>query len=131
MRVPVLLKIAPDLTWPQIDAVLAVIAEFGLDGVIATNTTLARPGFFSAVNEAGGLSGAPVRRRSTEIVAYIARATEGKLPIIGVGGITDVIGAAEKIDAGAALVQVYTGMIYRGPFFAAELARGLAARDAR
>ena len=131
VRVPVLLKIAPDLTWPQIDAVLAVIAEFGLDGVIATNTTLDRPGFFSAVNEAGGLSGAPVRRRSTEIVAYIARATEGKLPIIGVGGITDVIGAAEKIDAGAALVQVYTGMIYRGPFFAAELARGLAARDAR
>jgi dihydroorotate dehydrogenase len=131
VRVPVLLKIAPDLTWPQIDAVLAVIAEFGLDGVIATNTTLARPGFFSAVNEAGGLSGAPVRRRSTEIVAYIARATAGKLPIIGVGGITDVIGAAEKLDAGAALVQVYTGMIYRGPFFAAELARGLAARDAR
>ena len=81
--------------------------------------------------DAGGLSGAPVRRRSTEIVAYIARATAGKLPIIGVGGITDVIGAAEKLDAGAALVQVYTGMIYRGPFFAAELARGLAARDAR
>jgi len=131
VRVPVLLKIAPDLTWPQIDAVLAVIAQFGLDGVIATNTTLARPGFFTAVNEAGGLSGAPVRRRSTEIVAYIARATAGKLPIIGVGGITDVIGAAEKLDAGAALVQVYTGMIYRGPFFAAELARGLAARDAR
>jgi dihydroorotate dehydrogenase len=131
VRVPVLLKIAPDLTWPQIDAVLAVIAEFGLDGVIATNTTLARPGFFSAVNEAGGLSGAPVRRRSTEIVAYIARATAGRLPIIGVGGITDVVGAAEKLDAGAALVQVYSGMIYRGPFFAAELARGLAARDAR
>ena len=131
VRVPVLLKIAPDLTWPQIDAVLAVIAQFGLDGVIATNTTLARPGYFSAVSEAGGLSGAPVRRRSTEIVAYISRATAGKLPIIGVGGITDVVGAAEKLDAGAALVQVYTGMIYRGPFFAAELAKGLAARDAR
>jgi dihydroorotate dehydrogenase len=131
VRVPVLLKIAPDLTWPQIDAVLTVIAEFGLDGVIATNTTLARPGFFGTVNETGGLSGAPVRRRSTEIVGYIAKVTGGKLPIIGVGGITDVIGAAEKLDAGAALVQVYTGMIYRGPFFAAELARGLAARDAR
>lgn len=131
VRVPVLLKIAPDLTWPQVDAVLTVIAEFALDGVIATNTTLARPGFFSTVNETGGLSGAPVRRRSTEIVGYIAKATGGKLPIIGVGGITDVIGAAEKLDAGAALVQVYTGMIYRGPFFAAELARGLAARDAR
>ena len=125
-RVPVLLKIAPDLTWPQIDAVLGVIAEFGLDGIIATNTTLARPGYFANVQEAGGLSGAPVRRRSTEIVNYISRATNGRLPIIGVGGITDTTGAAEKLDAGAVLVQVYTGMIYRGPFFAAELARGLA-----
>ncbi len=123
---PILLKIAPDLTWPQIDAVLAVIAEYRLDGIIATNTTLARPGFFASVQEAGGLSGAPLRRRSTEIVNFIARATGGKLPIIGVGGITDVTSAAEKLDAGATLVQVYTGMIYRGPFFAAELARGLA-----
>ena len=128
-RVPLLLKIAPDLTWPQVDAVLGVIAEFALDGVIATNTTLARPGFFAGVNEAGGLSGAPVRRRSTEIVNYISRATGGRLPIIGVGGITDTAGAAEKLDAGATLVQVYTGMIFRGPFFAAELARGLADRQ--
>jgi dihydroorotate dehydrogenase len=128
-RVPILLKIAPDLTWPQIDAVLGVIAEYKLDGVIATNTTLARPGFFAGVNEAGGLSGAPVRRRSTEIVGYIARATGGRLPIIGVGGIADVEGAAEKLDAGATLVQVYTGMIYRGPFFAAQLARGLVERQ--
>ena len=128
-RVPILLKIAPDLTWPQIDAVLGVIAEYRLDGVIATNTTLARPGFFASVNETGGLSGAPVRRRSTEIVGYIARATGGRLPIIGVGGITDVEGAAEKLDAGATLVQVYTGMIYRGPFFAADLARGLVERQ--
>jgi dihydroorotate dehydrogenase len=128
-RVPVLLKIAPDLTWPQIDAVLGVIAEYGLDGIIATNTTLARPGFFATVNEAGGLSGAPLRRRSTEIINYIARATGGRLPIIGVGGITDAASAGEKLDAGATLVQVYTGMIYRGPFFAAELARGLAERQ--
>ncbi len=131
VRVPVLLKIAPDLTWPQVDAVLGVIDAFGLDGVIATNTTLARPGFFASVNEAGGLSGSPVRRRSTQLVSYISKKTEGKLPIIGVGGITDVGGAAEKLDAGASLVQVYTGMIYRGPFFAAELARGVSARDAR
>jgi dihydroorotate dehydrogenase len=128
-RVPVLLKIAPDLTWPQIDTVLGVIAEHGLDGIIATNTTLARPGPFASVNEAGGLSGAPLLRRSTEIVRYIARATEGRLPIIGVGGITDVAGAAEKLDAGATLVQVYSGMIYRGPFFASHLARGLADRQ--
>ncbi len=128
-RVPVLLKIAPDLTWAQIDAVLAVIAEYGLDGIIATNTTLARPGPFAAVAEAGGLSGAPLRRRATEVVRYIARATHGRLPIIGVGGITSVDSAAEKLDEGATLVQVYTGMIYRGPFFAADLARGLGARQ--
>lgn len=130
-RVPILLKIAPDLTWPQIDAVLGVIAEHALDGIIATNTTLARPGVFASVNEAGGLSGAPLRRRSTEIVGYIARATGGRLPIIGVGGIVDVESAAEKLDAGATLVQLYTGMIYRGPFFAAELARALVERQRR
>lgn len=130
-RIPVLLKIAPDLTWTQIDAVLGVIAAFGLDGIIATNTTLARPDFFETVNQAGGLSGAPVRRRSTEIIRYIARTTGGRLPIIGVGGITDTSAAAEKLDAGATLVQVYTGMIFRGPFFARELARALAERQAR
>ncbi len=130
-RVPILLKIAPDLTWPQIDAVLGVVAEFALDGVIATNTTLARPGFFAGVNEAGGLSGAPLRRRSTEIIHYLSRATGGRLPIIGVGGIADPESAAEKMDAGAVLVQVYTGMIYRGPFFAADLARALVDRQKR
>jgi dihydroorotate dehydrogenase len=128
-RLPILLKIAPDLSWVQIDAVLQVIAEYQLDGIIATNTTLARPGFFGGIEEAGGLSGAPLRQRSTEIVGYIARATEGRLPIIGVGGILDSRGAAEKLDAGATLVQVYTGMIYRGPFFAAELARGVQHRQ--
>lgn len=128
-RVPLLLKIAPDLTFPQIEAVLAVIAEFKFDGIIATNTTLARPGFFATVHEAGGLSGAPVRRRSTEIINFIARATHGRLPIIGVGGITDAESAAEKLDAGATLVQIYTGMIYRGPFFAAEIARALSDRQ--
>ncbi|MFA6960251.1 MAG: quinone-dependent dihydroorotate dehydrogenase [Opitutaceae bacterium] len=128
---PVLLKIAPDLTWPQIDAALGVIAEFGLAGVIATNTTLARPGFFAEVNETGGLSGKPVREKSTEIVKYISRSTGGKLPIIGVGGITDTAGAAEKLDAGATLVQVYTGMIYRGPFFARDLAWGVGERQRR
>ena len=128
---PVLLKIAPDLTWAQIDAALGVIAEFGLAGVIATNTTLARPGFFEDVNQAGGLSGRPVERKSTEIVKYISRTTGGKLPIIGVGGICDTRGAAEKLDAGATLVQVYSGMIYRGPFFAKELAWGVSERQRR
>jgi dihydroorotate dehydrogenase len=128
-RRPVLLKIAPDLSWPQVDAALGVIADLGLDGIIATNTTLARPGPLATVNEAGGLSGAPVRRRSTEIINYISRATNGRLPIIGVGGIMDEESAGEKMDAGATLVQLYTGLIYRGPFFAAEVARALAMRQ--
>jgi dihydroorotate dehydrogenase len=125
-RRPLLLKIAPDLSFPQIDDVLGVITDLGLDGIIATNTTLARPGPFAAVTEAGGLSGRPLRRRSTEIINYLARATGGRLPIIGVGGIMDEASAGEKLDAGATLVQLYTGLIYRGPFFAAEAAVALA-----
>ncbi|MDB6128543.1 MAG: hypothetical protein JWM35_2439 [Verrucomicrobia bacterium] len=126
---PVLLKIAPDLNFQQVDAVLATIAEFGLDGVIATNTTLERPGTLASVGEAGGLSGAPLRKRSTEMINYISRATNGRLPIIGVGGIMDAAAAAEKMDAGATLVQIYTGMVFRGPFFPAALARSLAVRQ--
>jgi dihydroorotate dehydrogenase len=129
LRRPLLLKIAPDLNWLQIDAALQVIADLGLDGIIATNTTLARPGALASANEAGGLSGAPVRRRSTEIINYISRATNARLPIIGVGGIMDEAAAGEKLDAGATLVQLYTGLIYRGPFFAAEVARALAQRQ--
>jgi len=131
VRVPLLLKIAPDLNFRQIDSVLATIFEFGLDGIIATNTTLARPGAFASVNETGGLSGRPLRQRSTEIINYIARATDGRLPIVGVGGIDDFVSAGEKLDAGATLVQIYTGLIYRGPFFASQLARGLADRQRR
>lgn len=130
-RVPILLKISPDLGFAEIDAVMGVVGDFALDGLIATNTTLARPGVFAKAGEAGGLSGAPLNGRSTELIHYISRSTNGRLPIIGVGGITDVIGAAQKMDAGASLVQVYTGMIYRGPFFAATLARALADRQRR
>mgnify|MGYP002403471990 CR=1 FL=1 len=131
MRRPLLLKIAPDLTFPQIDAALQIIVDLGLDGIIATNTTIARPGFFASVNETGGLSGKPLQRRATEIINYISRATSGRLPIIGVGGIHDEISAAEKMDAGATLVQIYTGMIYRGPFFARDLAKALSVRHRR
>jgi dihydroorotate dehydrogenase len=130
-RRPLLLKIAPDLSFPQIDAALGVIDELKLDGIIATNTTLARPGRLAAANEAGGLSGRPVQRRSTEIINYIARTTGGRLPIIGVGGIMDEAAAGEKLDAGATLVQLYTGLIYRGPFFAREVAWALAQRQRR
>ena len=128
-RRPLLLKIAPDLDFPQIDSALEVIDELKLDGIIATNTTLARPGALAGVTEAGGLSGRPLRRRATEIINYIARATGGRLPIIGVGGIMDEESAGEKLDAGATLVQIYTGLIYRGPFFASELAHALAQRQ--
>ncbi|HEU5079350.1 MAG TPA: quinone-dependent dihydroorotate dehydrogenase [Opitutaceae bacterium] len=127
---PVLLKIAPDLSFAQIDAVLTTIANFGLDGIIATNTTLARPGRFATISEAGGLSGPPVRARSTEIIRYISRTTGGRLPIIGVGGINDAQSAGEKLDAGASLVQIYTGMIFRGPFFAKDVAAALSIRQA-
>ena len=127
-RKPLLLKIAPDLSFHQIDRVLGVIDEFALDGVIAANTTLARPEPFVAVGQAGGLSGAPLRKRSTEIVNFIARATAGRLAIIAAGGINDSGSAAEKLDAGASLIQLYTGLIYRGPFFPAELNRALADR---
>lgn len=126
---PLLLKIAPDLSWAQIDTALGVIAEFGLDGIIATNTTLVRPDSFSEVGQAGGLSGSPLRKRSTEIVRYISRTTDGKLPIVAVGGVTDPASAAEKMDAGATLVQIYTGLIFEGPFFAAVLARAVAERQ--
>jgi dihydroorotate dehydrogenase len=128
-RCPLLVKIAPDLTFHEIDGVLGIIDELGLDGIIATNTTLARPGPFAAIDEAGGLSGAPLTAPSTEIIRYIARSTGGRLPIIGVGGIVDGITAAEKIDAGAALVQVYTGMIYRGPSLPVEMARAVSGRQ--
>jgi len=127
-RRPILLKIAPDLTFPQIDEILGIVAEHRIDGIIATNTTLDRPGVFAGLTEAGGLSGAPLARRATEIIRYIALATGGRLPIIGVGGIHSASDAGEKIDAGATLVQVYSGWVFRGPFFPAEIAWALARR---
>ena len=124
-EVPVLLKIAPDLSFGQIGEILGVVAETGIDGVVATNTTIARGESPPGTYERGGLSGKPLRARSTDIVRFISRETGGKLPIIGVGGICDAASAAEKLDAGAHLVQLYTGWIYRGPLFARDLARGL------
>ncbi len=130
-KVPVLLKIAPDLSWPQIDAVLVALDDYRLAGVIATNTTLARPGVFASIDEPGGLSGRPLRRRATEVVRYLALQTNGRLPIIGVGGIDDEVSAAEKLDAGASLVQIYSGLIFAGPGLPARIAKALADRDRR
>ncbi len=125
---PLLLKIAPDLNFREIDGILEVLLDLDYDGIIATNTTIERPAGFPS-RETGGLSGGDfIRKRSTEVINYIYRATGGKLPIIGVGGIDSVEAAGEKMDAGASLIQLYTGWVYRGPFFARELARALKSR---
>lgn len=127
---PVLVKIAPDFDNPEqeIDDMLEVITSREVDGVIATNTTVSREGLKSSHRgEAGGLSGRPLKDRSTEIVKYIYQRTEGGLPIIGVGGVFNADDAAEKIRAGASLVQVYTGFIYEGPGYARNLNMGLVA----
>ena len=122
---PLLLKIAPDLSFREIDGILEVLLDLGYDGIIATNTTIQRPVGFQS-KETGGLSGGDlIRKRSTDVINYIHRSTEGKLPIIGVGGIDSVEAAGEKMDAGASMIQLYTGWVYRGPFFAKELASAL------
>ena len=121
---PLLLKIAPDLSFEEIDEILEVLLDLNYDGIIATNTTVQRPEGFNST-EAGGLSGGSlIRERSNNVVKHIHKRTCGKLPIIGAGGVDSVESACEKIDAGASLVQIYTGWIYRGPFFARELAKG-------
>lgn len=126
-KIPIILKIAPDLSFADIDAILSVLFELNLDGICATNTTISR--IDPNMETKGGMSGKPLFEKSLEIVSYIAKATEGKLPIIGVGGITDVERAGQMVNAGASLVQIYTGMIYRGPFFARSLANSLLWRD--
>ncbi len=114
--VPLLVKLSPDLDNSELDDALDVIQRLKVDGVIATNTTLSREGLLSPLrDQAGGLSGAPLRERSTRMVREITRRTGGQLPVIGCGGIGDAATAQEKLDAGAVLVQVYTGMIYAGP----------------
>ena len=115
-RVPLLVKIAPDLAGEEIDAVAATFRRFPLDGVIATNTTLARSGVEGAhAAEAGGLSGAPLSQAATEVLARLHQALAGSMPIIGVGGIMQGTDAAAKQAAGASLVQLYSGFIYQGP----------------
>ena len=114
--IPLLVKLAPDLSDEELDDALQVIQDAHIDGVIATNTTISRPGVKSPLaGETGGLSGAPLRAMSTRMVQQIHRRSGGKLPVIGVGGISCAADAREKLDAGAVLVQVYTGMIYMGP----------------
>lgn len=126
VRKPFFVKIAPDLSYEAIDEVLEVCDTENIDGIIAVNTTVARVGVSRAAAEtAGGLSGEPIKRQATEIIAYI-HAKKPTLPIIGVGGIFTAEDAYEKIKAGASLVQVYTGFIYEGPFIVRSINSGLA-----
>ncbi|MBN8699376.1 MAG: quinone-dependent dihydroorotate dehydrogenase [Chitinophagales bacterium] len=125
---PILLKIAPDLTQEQIDAVIELALEIKLDGLVASNTTISREQLLTTHHKlqtigAGGLSGLPVKARSTEIVKYIHQKTQGRIPIIASGGIFTGADAMEKINAGASLVQVWTGFIYEGPSIVKNICR--------
>jgi dihydroorotate dehydrogenase len=121
-KVSVLVKLAPDLTNSELDDALQVILECGMDGVIAANTTLSRAGVQSSVaNQAGGLSGAPLSSLSLETIRRIYHLTMGKLPIVGVGGIMNADDAHARLDAGATLVQFYTGLVFRGPGLVKEI----------
>jgi dihydroorotate dehydrogenase len=126
---PILLKIAPDLSDAQLDDIVEIVLESQIAGVIATNTTLNRDGLASAkilTNEAGGLSGKPLSQRATEVIAYLSKKSKNAFPIIGVGGIHSAKDALEKLQAGASLVQVYTGFIYEGPGLIKAINKGIA-----
>lgn len=122
---PLFVKIAPDLQSGALDDIVEVVQSCELDGFIATNTTIGREQLTTSTPEAGGLSGRPLRQRSTEVVRYLYRRVQGRMPIIGVGGIFSADDAYEKICAGASLVQLYTGLIYRGPGLPRHINAGL------
>ena len=124
---PLFIKIAPDLSLEELDEILTAVQDNKIDAIIATNTTIARDGLHSPnQQETGGLSGLPLREKSTELIKHIWRVTNGRLPIIGVGGIRTVADVQAKLDAGASLVQLYTSLIYEGPAFAGNILRDLA-----
>lgn len=127
---PILLKIAPDLTEGQLDDILGIVQDTGIAGIIATNTTIARKPLITDSEEVaaignGGLSGAPVRARSTEVIRYLYENSGKTLDIIGVGGIYDPASAQEKLAAGAKLIQVYSGMVYAGPGLVRDIKKSL------
>ncbi|HWC54100.1 MAG TPA: quinone-dependent dihydroorotate dehydrogenase, partial [Chitinophagaceae bacterium] len=128
---PILLKIAPDLTNEQLDDVINLAMEIKLDGIVATNTTISRDGLSekskvrSQKISSGGLSGKPLTQRSAEIVKYISQKTKGQIPIIASGGVFTSKDAKEKLDAGASLIQVWTGFIYEGPAIVKKICKGL------
>ncbi|PHJ61620.1 diguanylate cyclase [Nostoc linckia z18] len=131
---PIFVKIAPDLTWEAIADIVSLAKTYQLAGIIATNTTISRDQLKTQVieqtgkspqSEAGGISGEPLRHRSTEVIRFIWQQTQGQIPIIGVGGIFSPQDAWEKITAGASLIQVYTGWIYEGPLMVRRILKGL------
>lgn len=127
---PILLKIAPDLTDGQLDDIIYIIKESGIDGVIATNTTISRDGLKTDNSKvekigAGGLSGKPLTKRSTEVIRYLTTKSNHAFPVIGVGGIHNVEDAHEKLNAGASLIQLYTGFIYEGPSLIKKINKSL------
>ena len=129
-RTPILVKIAPDLNATEIRDIAEVSLSSGIDGLIATNTTLARPDNLLSTykGEAGGLSGSPLFGLSTKILSELYKATEGKIPLIGVGGIASGLDAYQKIKAGASLVQLYSSMVFKGPGLVREIQRDLLLR---
>ncbi|MDT0678264.1 quinone-dependent dihydroorotate dehydrogenase [Autumnicola musiva] len=128
---PILLKIAPDLTDAQLLDIIEIVEETRIAGIIATNTTISRDGLHSEnKNEMGGLSGRPLRKRSTEVIRFLAEKSNQAFPIIGVGGIFSPEDALEKLDAGASLVQLYTGFIYEGPGLIMEINKKILEREA-
>jgi dihydroorotate dehydrogenase len=130
--IPIFLKIAPDLAPDELAALAEVALSSGLSGIIATNTTLSREGLRARqASETGGLSGAPLFEKSTRVLAQLSKLTQGKLPLIGVGGISNAEQAYAKIRAGASAVQIYTAMVYKGLSVAADIAKGLDALLAR
>jgi dihydroorotate dehydrogenase len=126
--VPLLLKIAPDLELADVETIATVVREQGIDGVVATNTTAGRPALVRGLpfaEESGGLSGRPLAEPSTRVIRHLRTVASGELPLIGCGGIFSATDAQEKIDAGADLVQIYTGFIYRGPALIPEIVAGV------
>lgn len=126
---PVFVKIAPDLEEFALGELIEVLMQEGVQGVVATNTTLSRAGLqseASLIQQAGGLSGKPVRNKSTEVIRFIHRQTSGQLPIIGVGGIFNAADALEKMEAGASLIQLYTGYVYEGPALVRKIVKAMA-----
>ena len=130
-RKPIFLKIAPDLTNEQLDDIVSIMSECRIDALVATNTTLSREGLkTSGVAEmgAGGLSGKPLTKRATEVVKYLHDKSKGTFPIVASGGIHSVADAMEKLDAGATLIELYTGFIYEGPLLAKRVCKEIIKR---